>query len=223
MSTLPTYNICKVNDKPLVNGCYNKFPWINIEPIKLINFMGEMPSFKPEVEVKICYDIENIYGIFRVQDKFIISSQTKINSNVWQDSCVEFFFSPNPTKTHGYFNLEINAGGTPLLHYNIIPRKDVIKIEEEDIKKIIIAGSLPPIIKNEIKDEVCWIMEFAFPLDIIKRYTLFEFSDEEIVWKAGFFKTAEATSNPHYLSWVKIPKRLPDFHLPEYFGSLHFI
>ena len=39
---------------------------------------------------------------------------------------------------------------------------------------------------------------------------------------ATFYKTASTTSNPHYLTWSKVDNSIPDFHLPQFFGTLVF-
>ena len=40
--------------------------------------------------------------------------------------------------------------------------------------------------------------------------------------KANFYKCADETTTPHYLSWSLIATTEPDFHCPEYFGELVF-
>ncbi|WP_084088461.1 carbohydrate-binding family 9-like protein [Fodinibius roseus] len=37
-----------------------------------------------------------------------------------------------------------------------------------------------------------------------------------------FYKIADKTSHPHYLSWALIEHPEPHFHLPEYFGTIVF-
>ena len=38
---------------------------------------------------------------------------------------------------------------------------------------------------------------------------------------ANFYKCADATALPHYLSWSPIDTPAPDFHRPEFFGELY--
>ena len=91
----------------------------------------------------------------------------EINVPVWKDSADEFFFSPDPKHPLLYFNVETNCGGTPLMHYNLVPKKGV-------------------------------------------------------AWKAIFYKVAENSSNPHYITWSVIENDQSDFHKPEFFGKLIF-
>lgn len=39
---------------------------------------------------------------------------------------------------------------------------------------------------------------------------------------ANFYKCADGTSLPHYLSWSPIETEKPDFHRPDFFGEIYF-
>jgi hypothetical protein len=39
----------------------------------------------------------------------------------------------------------------------------------------------------------------------------------------NFYKCADETISPHYLSWNPIDAPAPDFHRPEFFGEIHFL
>ena len=82
--------------------------------------MGEIPKFYPVVRAKMMYDRDNLYVIFRVEDRYVRCVTREFNGPVWDDSCVELFFSPDSGAPSKYFNLEINCGGTPLMYYNIL-------------------------------------------------------------------------------------------------------
>ncbi|MDR2968576.1 MAG: hypothetical protein LBV32_03105, partial [Tannerellaceae bacterium] len=38
--------------------------------------------------------------------------------------------------------------------------------------------------------------------------------------KGNFYKCADGTKYPHYLSWSPVGTEHPDFHRPEYFGEI---
>ena len=40
---------------------------------------------------------------------------------------------------------------------------------------------------------------------------------------ANFYKCADATSMPHYVTWNPVLTDKPDFHRPEFFGELIFM
>lgn len=216
------YNIPERNKPVQVDANWDKPQWKNVKAVKIDNFMGNTPPFKPVVEAKMIYDKNNLYVIFRVQDRFVKCTHTKINDPVYNDACVEFFFSPDTTLPERYFNLEINCGGTPLMRYNIIPRKDFNTCDPEDMKQIEISHSLPTEIKNEITSTITWTVEYRLPLSILRKYSKITEPAKGVKWRANFYKTAEETSNPHYMTWSIIKNSVPDFHLPSYFGELIF-
>lgn len=216
------YIVKRLQQPMTLDANWNKPQWKAVIPLKLENIVGEVPVFIPEVHMKMMYDDENIYVIFKVVDKFIRSVTCEINGPVWEDSCVEFFFAPDTTFPLQYFNLEINCGGTPLMHYNLIPRRQFKIFDNEYIKKIEIAHSLPQTVYPEIPEPVTWTIEYRIPLDILRRYANITQPKSGIMWRANFYKIAEKTSNPHYLSWSLIKTAKPDFHLPQYFGDIKF-
>ena len=38
----------------------------------------------------------------------------------------------------------------------------------------------------------------------------------------NFYKCADGTDSPHYVSWSPIKTEKPNFHCPEFFGELIF-
>ena len=217
-----TYKVVMTKKPFKIDANWDKPAWKKIKPATISNYMGALPDFKPEAEVKMMYDKENIYLIFRVKDRNVRCIINKINGPVWQDSAVEFFFSPDAGSPLLYFNLETNCGGTPLLHYNVIPRRESKRLTGDEIKQIEIAHSLPEIIDPEIKEPVTWTLEYKIPFSLLEKYSKVTHPAKGVEWRANFYKIAENSSNPHYITWSKIDKPKPDFHVPQSFGKLIF-
>ncbi len=202
---------------------WEKPEWSNVEPLTIENTILNVPPFLPTTEVKVMYNEEYLYVIFRAKDKYVRSTQSEINSPVSKDSCVEFFFTPTQSKTAGYFNLEINAGGTPLIRFQKGANIDRVMMDIEDIKSIEIAHSLPNTVEPEICEETTWTLEYRIPLKMLNKYFKITQPAKGVIWRANFYKIAGETSNPHYIAWNKIEHPEPHFHLPEYFGEIKFI
>ena len=217
-----TYRVMSIREQITIDGKWDKPVWEKVTPVKIENRMGEEPRFRPLTEAKVLYDANNVYVIFRVHDKFVKSTVTKYNGHVSGDSCVEFFFSPNSAEPGHYFNLEVNAGGTPLIFFVTKPRKEFTKLSDELIDQIEIAHSLPAVVNPEITDEVTWTIECRVPLGILKEFTSVTIPTPGVTWRANFYKTGSDTSNPHYYTWSPVSYPEPNFHLPEYFGVLTF-
>jgi hypothetical protein len=135
---------------------------------------------------------------------------------------VEFFFSPEETTQHGYFNLEMNCGGTMLFYHQQSRQKGRKAISDAHIDQIEVAHSLPEIVDPEIQDETTWVVEYRIPFAILKEYHGFDTPVSGTVWRANFYKCADGTSHPHWLTWSPVDHPTPQFHLPEYFGKLVF-
>jgi hypothetical protein len=215
-SGLSAYSVKRASQAVDVNDKWSDAVWKGVESVKIQNYMGEIPKFKPQAEAKMVYDDNFIYVIYRVKDRYVRSITQKINGKVWEDSAVEFFFSPEANNPMNYFNLEINCGGTPLLFHK--KGKPTI----EDIQKIEIAASLPKVVDPEITKRVTWTMSFKIPLVMLEKYTNVVRPKAGVSWRANFYKIAEINSNKHYITWNVVKNPTPQFHLPQYFGVLNF-
>lgn len=211
------YIVKKFDGKLEINSDWNKKEWEGIKPFSLTNAMGELPELLPNTKVKLMYDDKYIYVIFKVEDKFVRSVNREINSPVSNDSCVEFFFTPDTDDSLGYFNLEVNAGGTPLFRFQKERNIGKVEIDLEDIKSIKIAHSLPEVVEPEILEPTTWTVEYQIPINMLEKYFNIVKPTSGVTWKVNFYKCADETSNPHYLTWNKVENEIPNFHLPEYF------
>lgn len=222
MTTISGYPVSHLTGSIKIDGIWNKPAWKKIKPVEIAGYMGAKPAFFPAVEAKMMYDNANLYVIFHVQDRYVRCLTGEYNGPVWEDSCVEFFFAPDISEPDHYFNLEINCGGTPLMHYNIVPRKESIHLKTNDLNKIEIAGTLPRIIDPEITDPVTWTLEYRIPVAMLEKYARITKPQKGVQWRGNFYKIAENNSNPHYLTWAPVKNKTPDFHLPAFFGYLTF-
>jgi hypothetical protein len=201
---------------------WNKPPWQEISPEPIRNHMGEKPAHFPKTEVKIAYDDVAIYVMFRVEDRYVRAIAAKHQDSVCGDSCVEFFFTPGSDVSRGYFNLEMNCGGTLLFHFNSGARNGTIEIPASDCEKMAKTNSLPRILNPEIREPVIWTVAYAIPLALLSRYCRVTMPKPRTLWRANFYKCADCTSHPHWLTWAPVDYPKPNFHLPESFGVLEF-
>jgi hypothetical protein len=222
METNSVYSLKRLKQPGKIDGNWDKSPWQQIEAVTLNHSMGNVPAFKPFVQAKITYDSHNLYVIFNVNDRFVRCVTNEINGPVWEDSCVELFFAPDANHPMHYFNLEINCGGTPLMYHNILPGLEYTTVDPAHIRMIEIAHSLPPLIPDEIKTPVSWTIEYRVPVALLEEYAPVTRPVSGVEWKGNFYKIADKTSNPHYLTWSPVINPVPNFHLPQFFGTLRF-
>lgn len=214
------YTVKKLNQPIKVDSQWNKAPWNEIEPLLLSQYMGEEPTHRPRVLVKVAYDQQAVYVIFKVEDRYVKSIREQYQDPVYKDSAVEFFFCPADDISRGYFNLEMNCGGTALFRYQ--SKQGKIPIPQAVFKDVEIAHSLPKTVTTEIQDPITWTLEMRLPIHIIEQYYDVSRPESGARWRANFYKIADQSSHPHYLTWSKVIHPKPNFHLPEYFGTLIF-
>ena len=216
------YKVQKLKGPPKIDAVWDKMPWREIEPITIDNYMGDKPEHIPFTQVKMAYDNLAIYIIFRVEDQYIKAVNKKNQGPVCRDSCVEFFFSPEKNSKNGYLNLEMNCGGVMLFHFQETPSSEKTVLTENDLQQIETAHTLPRIIENEITEKTTWCVEYRIPFSMLKKYMTFDTPKANTIWRANFYKCADRTSHPHWLTWAPVDYSRPNFHLPQYFGVLEF-
>lgn len=97
-----------------------------------------------------------------------------------------------------------------------------MELKEEEIKSIEIAHSLPRVVDPEMKEPVIWTIECRISLDMLKKYSNVSHPAPGVQWKGNFYKTGSKTSNPNYMTWSVVDNEVPNFHLPQFFGTLVF-
>nr|MBF0223487.1 carbohydrate-binding family 9-like protein [Desulfobulbaceae bacterium] len=206
----------------ITNATWNTFPWEHIPSEQIQNYMGKRPDHFPKVAVKIAYDSTAVAIMFRVEDRYVRARAVAHQGNVYEDSCVEFFFTPGPDISKGYFNLEMNCGGTMLFHFQRQPRKDRVVIPVSECETISCLHSLPRIVDPEIKTPVIWIVAYRIPITVLEKYCQVISPAPQAVWRANFYKCADSSSHPHWLTWAPVDLPTPNFHYPQAFGRLQF-
>lgn len=97
-----------------------------------------------------------------------------------------------------------------------------MNISGEDLKRIEVAHSLPERVTEEITDKITWYLEYTIPFAILNKYHSLEIPESGTIWRANFYKIADKTSHPHWITWSEVDHPKPNFHLPEFFGTLIF-
>lgn len=172
---------------------------------------------KPEVTFKIGYGEQEIFLKFIVREHFVKAQMTRSNQQVYEDSCVEFFVAPSNDGI--YFNFEFNAIGTILMGRGK-SRHDDRLCDPAVISHIRRSGTLGTEPFDERRGDQLWELTVAIPYDIFLPEGMT--SPAGVTIRANFYKCGDKLSHPHYLSWNPIETESPDFHRPEYFGTLRF-
>ena len=207
---------------PIVDAAWNNSPWKEIPSESIRNHMGKKPDHFPKAEVKIAYNDTAVGAMFRVEDRYVRATASTHQGPVYKDSCVEMFFTPGLDVSEGYFNLEMNCGGTMLFHFQRQPRGERIVIPDSECGKIPIMHSLLRMVDPEIEEPVTWTVAFSIPVALLSGFCRVTAPTPRAVWRVNFYKCADDTSHPHWLTWSPVDLPTPDFHQPESFGFLQF-
>ena len=221
----PSYVVRKATATPKLKGEWDSPVWRHAEQLEVNQFLGPDSEHRPVTHARVLYDAKGLYIHFRVQDKYVRTIETEYHGKVWQDACAEFFVAPKAKR--GYFNFEINSGGTMLLSYHEDPEwKSEGPVKEGSVpwelaSKVVIYHSMPKTVDPEIEEDVVWQIEYHIPFAIFEEYVgpLGDVAGQE--WRANFYKCAENNSHPHWATWSPILGKL-DFHQPQYFGAIKF-
>ncbi|MBP5674077.1 MAG: carbohydrate-binding family 9-like protein, partial [Victivallales bacterium] len=192
------------------------------ETAELTNLRPEGSGHRPIVNVRMLHDERTIYGIYKVQDRYVLAEKEGFQAPVCEDSCVEFFFKP-PVGP-GYFNLEMSAGGAYLMSYVRNHKRtktgfeDYTMVSEKDGALVTVKTSFGGRVMPEITEPVTWYAQFALPMAALEPYCGVIPSLDGAKWRGNFYKCADNSSHPHWLTWN--PVSVLNFHLPDCFAEL---
>ncbi|MFM1877702.1 MAG: hypothetical protein RLZZ241_568 [Bacteroidota bacterium] len=175
-------------------------------------------DYIPKVNFRIAHDTNTLYLKFYVTENHILAQHTQTNASTHRDSCVEFFIDPD--QSGGYYNFEFNCIGTIHLAYG--PDRNARQFVDPNLIKeaIFIESTLGNAPFAEQSGTFEWEMAVAINA---KAFALTpELVFNSLIAKANFYKCGDDTQIPHYISWSNIGTERPDFHRPEYFGTLLF-
>ncbi|HEX5221855.1 MAG TPA: carbohydrate-binding family 9-like protein [Verrucomicrobiae bacterium] len=208
-----------------IAGDFTDEAWSGLAAAEVNQFLPQSSNHRPRTLVRVAHDGQNLVGRFEVEDRFVRSVRTEYGSEVWKDSCVEFFVEPKPGR--GYFNFEFNCGGAFLVNHIIDPTrtpngfKDFTRLPASVAKQVKVRTSLPQIVQPEITEPITWTLEFRIPFSVFDDYVgpLGKVAGE--TWHGNFFKCAEENSHPHWAAWSPVSEF--NFHVPQCFGTLRLI
>ena len=219
------YTIYPAEGKSPLEAAWESPLWQRAEEAKIAHFHPAGSSHRPAVSARLLYDPKHLYLRFYVRDRYVVSTRTQFQEKVYPDSCVEFFVEPRPSA--GYFNFEINCGGTLRLCYIEDPTRTAegfarfTVVAAEHGTRVDIHHSMPKVVFPELPGPLDWQIACRIPLDVLSAYVGPLRAAPGQVWRGNFYKCADESSHPHWGSWAPIGEKL-DFHQPRYFAPLRF-
>lgn len=192
--------------------------WEKAEKAAIDCYPWDQNGYVPKTYATVMYSKEGFHVFMISYEKEIMATRENMNDPVCRDSCMEFFFNPDPTNDDRYLNFELNPLGTLYL-----------AIGKDRFSRILITDTAPGLfrIRPSVTKKILrsfsgpfWSINFFIPFSFIEKYY------GKLNYKSGmkmtgnFYKCAEDTKYPHFGCWSEVKTKTPDFHRPEYFGSL---
>jgi hypothetical protein len=218
MPNPPEYRITRADaDFPLPG---NPAFWENLPALTIDHYLWLDNGYAPRVEVKLCWSALNLYVFFKVFESEITVRFAEFQDPVYKDSCVELFVDPFPEKNVGYVNIETNAIGAVLIAVGP-GRTGRTPIPRDDLKGFEIVSALKKPMQGPHGAEF-WTLTYRLPLALFEKYYNGKIRPGRRA-RANFYKCGDDAAPAHYGAWSPVLCAEPDFHRPEFFGSLRFL
>jgi len=174
-------------------------------------------GYRPLTTVSAGHTKSDLYLLFQVHGNCLRAVSTHDNENVHEDSCVEFFVKM--LDSDDYFNFEFNCSGVCKASRHFKTRENFVYLSPAEMAEIGRWSSIGNRAFNEMSGIFSWELCVRIP------FHLMDVDPENLPEKilGNFYKCADATEQPHFVSWNPIKTERPDFHRPEFFGEIYLV
>lgn len=187
---------------------------VGFQPINTVNWA--VFPYAPSVEFRMAHTDDAILLHFKVREASVRAVAGKDNGPVWQDACVEFFSIPAGDGV--YYNMECNCVGTLLIGAGA-ERNNRQHAPQEVLDKVQRWSSLGRKAFAERVGDCSWEVALVIPYSAFFLHNITSLDGKSI--RANFYKCGDELQTPHFLSWNPIELPKPNFHCPEFFGTLN--
>ncbi len=158
----------------------------------------------PITSFKVLRGPEGISVLMSTEEKNLRAECNEENGDIYCDSCMEFFFKPDPLDVN-YVNFELNPNGRMYLSVGSGRHGRELLFTDRKIFNIV----------SNAKDGA-WVIKFYIP----ESFLLEHFDRIAPVCKGNFYKCGDKTDHVHFGSWSEVEVESPDFHVPDFFGRI---
>lgn len=185
------------------------FSWEHIPPLYIDNLLWSDPV-PIRCQARLCYDADALYIRMEATEPHIRAEETGPLGTPCLDSCLEFFFCPNPADER-YFNIEYNPNGCLCFGYGYTGEFRTRLIVRESV--------LAP---KVTRTEDGWQVEYRIPFRFVQQFVPEFVPVSGAAFRANCYKCGNLTVQSHYLSWNPVDLPKPCFHCPPHFGTMYF-
>ena len=184
--------------------------------VEKVNWPEQYP-YKPLTQFNLLRSDNSLFIRFYVRGNLLKATYSTDQSPVHKDSCVEFFCQI-PGNDY-YCNFEFNCIGTCSASRRKGRSEDVQLFSDKQMQSINRLPSIGRRAFNEMQGNFEWELTVEIPFALMG----IDSANLPPKIKANFYKCADDTDSPHFVSWNAIKTEKPDFHRPEFFGELELL
>lgn len=183
--------------------------------VENLNWKETYP-YRPITLFNIARSNDGIFIKYSVRGSMLRAIFSNDLDPVNEDSCVEFFCKLPDSDS--YMNFEFNCIGTCNASKRKSKTEGVVRYTLDELAQIKRYPSIGRRAFNEMEGMFEWELTVKIP------FTLMGIDPTNLPKKmmGNFYKCADGTDSPHYVSWSPIKTEKPNFHCPEFFGELIF-
>lgn len=181
--------------------------------IEILNW-PELYAYRPITIFTTGRSLDSMFIKFNVRGSMLKAVYTNDQDPVYKDSCVEFFCKmPESDK---YMNFEFNCIGTASAASRKGRDENVNPLSKEQMETIKRFSSLGRRAFKEMEGMFEWDLTVQIPFALMGIDPA-NFPEKIL---GNFYKCADDTDSPHFVTWSPVKTEKPDFHRPEFFGEL---
>ena len=177
------------------------------------NNWPSVAPYAPDCHVVAARTKEYLAVLYHVRGLDLRATALQDGGNSWEDSCCECFVADPAGDV--YYNFELTCIGS-LLAARRRSRTEGDLLDAEALGRVIRHSSLAPAVMEYAGSLFSWSVAMLIPFALVG----VDPDHLPATLRANFYKCGDKTAHPHFLSWNPIPTPSPDFHQPQYFGTL---
>ena len=183
--------------------------WKKAPPIRFDrDWQGKNPDPERATEVRVIWAPETLYltftARFRTITVFDDAEPNGRRDHLWDRDVAETFLQPPELSGRHYREIEVSPNNY-WIDLDIVP----------GAKRDLLSGLARRTAINRSK--MTWQAELAVPMESLT--TRF---DPDKAWRANFYRVEGAAEPRFYSAWCATKTAVPNFHVPEVFGTLVF-
>lgn len=179
--------------------------------VSCVNWPQAFPE-APSVSFAAAHSGTALYFLFKVSDAPMRACNTADQSPVSMDSCVEIFLQPDVGGE--YWNFEFNCLGA-LNASHRMTRPAPIRLNHAELASV---RRYPSLTADRVGNDArgSWQLAVVIPLRLMG---IGEAAPGTVL-HGNIYACASAAEPPYYLSLLPINTPAPDYHRPEFFGTI---